>query len=59
MSPPLRVKEHQEALWKGLQSGNLQTTATDHCAFCEDQKAMGAEDFSLCCNYAAPNSSSI
>ena len=45
MSPPFRSKEHQAALWKGLQSGNLQTTATDHCCFCYDQKAMGKEDF--------------
>lgn len=45
MSPPFRPKEHQEALWRGLQSGNLQTTATDHCCFCADQKAMGRDDF--------------
>ena len=45
MSPPFRPKEHQEALWRGLQSGNLQTTATDHCCFCYDQKAMGKDDF--------------
>jgi dihydropyrimidinase len=45
MSPPFRSKAHQAALWKGLQSGNLQTTATDHCCFCHDQKAMGLEDF--------------
>lgn len=45
MSPPFRSKEHQAALWKGLQAGNLQTTATDHCCFCHDQKAMGREDF--------------
>ena len=46
MSPPFRPKEHQAALWKGLQSGNLQTTATDHCCFCAEQKAMGRDDFS-------------
>ncbi len=46
MSPPFRAKEHQAALWHGLQSGNLQTTATDHCCFCEPQKAMGKTDFS-------------
>ena len=46
MSPPFRPKDHQRALWRGLQSGNLQTTATDHCCFCADQKAMGREDFS-------------
>ena len=45
MSPPFRPKEHQEALWRGLQSGNLQTTATDHCCFCAPQKAMGRSDF--------------
>jgi dihydropyrimidinase len=25
--------------------GNLHTTATDHCTFCAEQKAMGADDF--------------
>jgi dihydropyrimidinase len=45
MSPPFRPKEHQEALWRGLQAGMLQTTATDHCCFCTDQKAAGREDF--------------
>jgi dihydropyrimidinase len=45
-SPPFRPKEHQAALWHGLQSGNLQTTASDHCCFCEPQKAMGKGDFS-------------
>jgi dihydropyrimidinase len=45
MSPPFRSSEHQEALWKGLQAGTLQTTATDHCCFCAPQKAMGKGDF--------------
>lgn len=45
MSPPFRAKEHQDALWKGVLSGNLQTTATDHCCFCNDQKAAGKDDF--------------
>jgi dihydropyrimidinase len=45
MSPPFRSKEHQTALWKGLQGGHLQTTATDHCCFCADQKAAGRDDF--------------
>ena len=45
MSPPFRPKENQEYLWRALQSGNLQTTATDHCCFCADQKAMGRTDF--------------
>jgi dihydropyrimidinase len=45
MSPPFRGKHHQSALWHGLQSGNLQTTATDHCTFCAEQKSAGANDF--------------
>ena len=45
MSPPFRSKEHQDALWRGLQAGMLQTTATDHCCFCTEQKAMGRDDF--------------
>lgn len=46
MSPPFRPKGHQETLWRGLQSGNLHTTATDHCTFCAAQKAAGKDDFS-------------
>ena len=45
MSPPFRSKEHQEALWRGLQAGMLQTTATDHCCFCAPQKRMGHNNF--------------
>lgn len=45
MSPPFRPKQHQEALWRGLQSGQLHTTATDHCTFCAAQKAMGKDNF--------------
>jgi dihydropyrimidinase len=45
MSPPFRAKGHQEALWQGLQSGQLHTTATDHCTFCAAQKAMGRDNF--------------
>ena len=46
MSPPFRSKEHQSALWQGLQAGHLHTTATDHCTFCDTQKAAGKGDFS-------------
>jgi dihydropyrimidinase len=45
MSPPFRPKEHQAALWRALQAGHVQTTATDHCCFCAPQKAMGRDDF--------------
>ena len=45
MSPPFRSKEHQAALWRALQAGVLHTTATDHCCFRTEQKAMGKDDF--------------
>jgi dihydropyrimidinase len=45
MSPPFRPRSHQEALWRGLQSGQLHTTATDHCTFCAAQKAAGQDNF--------------
>jgi dihydropyrimidinase len=47
MSPPFRAKHHQASLWGGLVSGQLQTTATDHCCFCAPQKANGRDDFTL------------
>jgi len=46
MSPPFRAKHHQDALWNALAAGHLHTTATDHCAFCGEQKGMGRSDFS-------------
>jgi dihydropyrimidinase len=46
MSPPFRAKHHQDALWSALAAGHLHTTATDHCAFCAEQKGMGKADFS-------------
>jgi len=45
MSPPFRPRQHQEALWRGLQAGMLQTTATDHCCFCAPQKRAGHNNF--------------
>jgi len=45
MSPPFRPPEHQAALWNAIQSGTIQTTATDHCPFNRRQKRMGLKDF--------------
>jgi dihydropyrimidinase len=33
MSPPLRTKESNAALWEDLKGGDLQVVATDHCPF--------------------------
>jgi dihydropyrimidinase len=46
-STPLRPKEHQAALWKGLRTNDLQVVSTDHCPFCfTGQKELGRGDFS-------------
>jgi dihydropyrimidinase len=47
MSPPLRPKETQERLWRGLAFNDLQAISTDHCPFCmKEQKVLGKGDFS-------------
>ena len=47
MSPPLRAKEGQERLWRGLRFNDLQAISTDHCPFCmKEQKELGRSDFS-------------
>jgi dihydropyrimidinase len=46
-SPPLRGREHQANLWRGLRTDDLSVVSTDHCPFCfKEQKELGAEDFS-------------
>jgi dihydropyrimidinase len=47
MTPPLREKENQELLWRGLRGDDLQVISTDHCPFCfKEQKELGRDDFS-------------
>jgi dihydropyrimidinase len=49
MSPPLRPPSHQEALWRGLAAGHLDTVGTDHCPFGLNHpphKQRGRDDFS-------------
>lgn len=46
MSPPLRQKSDNDALWQGLGDGSIQTVATDHCPFFYSrEKQMGKDDF--------------
>ena len=46
-SPPLRPREHQASLWRGLRTNDLSVVSTDHCPFCfKDQKELGRGDFS-------------
>ncbi len=45
-TPPLREKWHQDKLWEGLRTNNLQIVSTDHCPFCfKEQKELGKDDF--------------
>ena len=47
ISPPLRSLPHQASLWSGLETGIIDTVATDHCAFnYKGQKDLGLNDFS-------------
>jgi dihydropyrimidinase len=54
MSPPLRSREAQDALWTALKTDDLQLVSTDHCPFCMKeghlgrvrQKMHGKDDFS-------------
>jgi dihydropyrimidinase len=47
MSPPLRARETQKHLWRGLAFNDLQVISTDHCPFCmKEQKELGEGDFS-------------
>ena len=44
-APPLRTKPDQDALWKALANGTVQTISTDHCSFTREQKRAGRDDF--------------
>jgi dihydropyrimidinase len=44
MSPPLRHREHQAALWEALAAGVAQTVGSDHCPFSRDDKRRHAVD---------------
>ncbi len=47
-TPPLRPSWHQEILWKGLCSGDIQVVSSDHTAFnYAGQKEMGKENFTI------------
>ncbi len=45
MSPPLRAKHNQAALWNALALGTIDTVGTDHCPFDTSQKLLGKDSF--------------
>lgn len=44
-SPPIKGQESQDALWLGIENGNIVTVATDHCPFQQTEKDWGKDDF--------------
>jgi len=52
ISPPLRKKADNEALWDAIKSGLIDTVGTDHCPFNLSQKSVGVNDFRLIPNGA-------
>jgi dihydroorotase len=40
MSPPVRSRDHVEALWEGLRDGTIDAIATDHAPHHADEKAL-------------------
>jgi dihydropyrimidinase len=45
ISPPLRKKKDNDALWNAISCGIVNTTGTDHCPFDYSQKEAGRNDF--------------
>ena len=46
MSPPLRKKADQDALFFAIAAGEIDVIGTDHCSFSMRQKALGGGEFS-------------
>lgn len=44
-SPPMKGQDSQDALWRALRAGFIDTVATDHCPFQRYQKDWGRDDF--------------
>jgi len=44
-SPPIKGIESQKALWKGINTGDVATIATDHCPFQSYEKDWGKDNF--------------
>ena len=53
LSPPLRKKVDNKALWDAISKGVIQTVGTDHCSFnLKGQKDKGSNDFTKIANGA-------
>lgn len=53
-SPPIRSREHQDALWTALRTGSLQVVGSDHAPFTlAERKRLGGDNFSTIPNGVA------
>lgn len=50
LSPPLRKKSDNEALWQALKDETIVSMGTDHCPFNKVQKEVGKNDFTKIAN---------
>jgi dihydroorotase (multifunctional complex type) len=41
MAPPLRSKNHVDALWKGIENGDVDTVGSDHAPHTQSEKSAG------------------
>lgn len=48
LAPPFRKQDDIERLWEGLQRGEIQVVATDHCPFTIEEKLAHKEDYRFC-----------
>ncbi len=48
LAPPLRKQKDIDALWLGVQKGDIQVIATDHCPFKPEEKLENVNDFRFC-----------
>jgi len=47
MTPPLRGKKDNEALWEGVKKTFIDVIATDHCAYNAEQKSKGENSLDI------------
>ncbi len=52
LSPPLRKRSDNRALWQALSDETIQSVGTDHCPFMMEQKRAGIHDFRKIANGA-------
>ncbi|KAG9393867.1 Hydantoinase/dihydropyrimidinase [Carpediemonas membranifera] len=53
LSPPLRAREHVDALWGHIVNNNVDLVGSDHCSWSTAQRQRGRDDFTLIPNGCA------